>query len=629
MKASSPSPSSSPSRSSLPPASPSRYTFSDSLMDENVENARVLFTKWDSDDSSLPSSSNSTSSSLFYGDRYEARRYIDAVKDLQTAMHYYISHDSSSQKLVQAQLLMQTAMKRLEKEFHRILSANREYLDPETMSNRSSRTSTISSFSDFEDELEDEFRAAGESISEVERVSEAAMADLKAIADCMISAGYGKECVKIYKLIRKSIVDEGLYHLGVERLSLSQVQKMDWQVLELRIKNWLNAVKVAVKTLFHGERILCDHVFSASASVRESCFKEITSEGAATLFGFPEFVTKCKKSPEKMFRTLDLYEAISTLRPEIEFIFSFESTSAVLTQAVNSLVRLGDAVRTMLTDFEAAIQKDSSKAPVPGGGPHPLTRYVMNYIAFLADYSDTLADIVADWPLTLHAPLPESYFPSADSDEAQTSSSLAVRLAWLVLVLLCKLDGKAELYKDVALSYLFLANNLQYVVSKVSGSPNLRYLLGDDWVAKHEAKVKLYAANYERTGWSKVFSSLPQDPAAEMSPEQAKGYFKGFNAAFEEAYRKQATWVAPDSKLRDELKYSVAKKIFPVYAEFCDKHRDRMKKACGWESLVRYAPENLNNYLSDLFHGTGGAASFSSASSSPSPSLHSHGRRGR
>nr|DAD43207.1 TPA_asm: hypothetical protein HUJ06_001437 [Nelumbo nucifera] len=35
------------------------------------------------------------------------------------------------------------------------------------------------------------------------------MSDLKSIANCMISSGYGKECVKIYKIIRKSIVDEG------------------------------------------------------------------------------------------------------------------------------------------------------------------------------------------------------------------------------------------------------------------------------------------------------------------------------------------------------------------------------------------------------------------------------------
>uniref|UniRef100_A0A7N2N7P2 Exocyst subunit Exo70 family protein n=1 Tax=Quercus lobata TaxID=97700 RepID=A0A7N2N7P2_QUELO len=508
-------------------------------------------------------------------------------------MQHMVTENSSTEKIVAAQNLMQLAMKRLEKEFYQILSVNRANLDPESVSVRSSRSSAArSSTSDFEESdesEEDEFRFGSgldDSLPDVERVSMIAMTDLKAIADCMISSGYGRECVKIYKIIRKSIVDESLYHLGVERqISLSHLQKMDWEMVELKIKTWLNAVKVAVKTLFYGERILCDHVFSASDSIRESCFSEISKEAAISLFGFPETVAKCKKTPEKMFRTLDLYETISDLLPEIQSIFSYESTSTVRSQAINSLIKLGDAVRTMLTDFETAIQKDPSKATVPGGGVHPLTRYVMNYISLLADYSGALADIVADWPLNLQTPLPESYFGSPSELD---DSPVSLRFAWLVLVLLCKLDGKAELYKDVALSYLFLANNLQYVVAK-------------------------YASNYERMGWSKVVSSLSEDPTAEISPDQARDCYKKFGAAFEEAYKKQSSWVVPDPKLRDEIKVSVERKLGAAYGNFYEKYRG------GSGSFVIFAADDLGNYLSDLFYGNGSTGSVSS---------HLRGRRG-
>ena len=626
-RSASPSPASSPTRSTIPPSSPTHRTFSESIMDENFDTARALILRWDSDRNNMSdastSSSSSAASSLFHGDRQEAKQYLSSVKDLQSAMHFFISRPDASEKLVSAQTLMEKAMKRLQKEFYQILSSNRQYLDAESVSNHSSRASTISSLSDFEDEVEDDLRATTESISEVERVSAAAMADLKSIADCMISSGYGKECVKIYKVIRKSIVEEGLYHLGVEKTSLSHILKMDWEVLEYKIKGWLNAVKFAVKTLFYGERILCDHVFSASASIRESCFTEIAAEGALCLFSLPEMVAKCKKSPEKMFRTLDMYEAISDLWPEIESIFSFECTSTVRTQAVNSLVRLGDAVRVTLEEFESAIQKDVSKAPVPSGGIHPLTRYVMNYVAFLADYSEILADIFADYPMTFESKLPESYFGSFESEEA-SSSPITMRLAWLILVLLCKLDGKAELYKDVALSYIFLANNLQYVVVKARDS-NLRFLLGDEWVARHEAKVRQYAANYERVAWSKVYASLPEDPTAEITPEQTKNCFRRLNVSFEDAYRKQTAWVVPDARLRDEIKVSVARRLVPAYRAFYEKHRGGLERQCGSESLVVYAPENLDNYLSDLFFGTGNGGS--SASSSPSQSWHTRGGR--
>lgn len=603
-----------PSSPSPPPStslSPLR-TFSDNLMDENIETAESLITKWDYSNTNQSRIPNP----LFSGTRKEAKQYLNAVKGLQSAMQYLVTRDSTSNTLVRAQFLMQLAMKTLQKEFHQILSSNRDHLDPETVSTRSS-TDCRSSVSDYDDEIseEDEFRVAGNTISETERVSMLAMADLKAIADCMISSGYGKECVKVYNIVRKSIVDEALYHLGVERLSFSQVQKMDWEVLELKIKTWLNAVKVAVGTLFHGERILCDHVFAAASGKRiaESCFAEITREGAASLFGFPEMVGKCKKTPEKMFRTLDLYEAIFDHWPQIESIFSFESTSIVRTQAVASLVRLGEAVRTMLTDFESAIQKDSSKTRVPGGGVHPLTRYVINYITFLADYSGVLADIVADLP---QSPLPENYYRSPMRDESPSSSEISERIAWLILVLLCKLDGKAELYKDVALSYLFLANNLQYVVVKVRTS-NLGFLLGGDWFANHELKVAEYVSKYERVGWSRVMSALPENPMA----EKVRACFVGFEAALREECRKQSSWIVSDPKLRDEIKASIASKLVQRYRELYEKHR------VGSEPGIRLLPDDVGNYLSGNLYGIGDSGSVSSHSSSTSSSSRRSNRR--
>ncbi|CAI0475053.1 unnamed protein product [Linum tenue] len=460
---------------------------------------------------------------------------------------------------------MQKAMKRLEKEFYLIL--------------RASRSSTVSD----EDESDGDETATEPSQfgDDVPSASSVAMADLNAIAHCMIGAGYTKECVKIYKIIRKSIVDEGLYRLGVDRFSLLQVHKLDWEAVDSKIKTWLYAVKVAVKTLFYGERLLCDHVFSSSSpAIRESCFVEVVREGALDLFGFPENFAKGKKTLEKMFRTLDIYEAISDLWPDIESIFSFESTAAVRNRAINSLIKLGDAVRTMLADLENSITKDASKISVPGGGVHPLTRGV--------------------------------------------TSPVSVRLAWLILILLCKLDGKAQFYRDVPLSYLFLANNLRYVVNKVRTS-SLKFHLGDEWIEKHDAKVRQYAANYERVGWDRVMSSLPANAAAAMTVPEAAEWFRKFNSAFEEAYRKQSSWVVPDSRLRDEIKISVARKIGPAYRRFYERNRAAVSRQAGSHGIVRYAPDDLENYWSDLFYGPSGGSFSSGSSSRSSVSSSGHG----
>ncbi|KAI3992380.1 hypothetical protein MKX01_009246 [Papaver californicum] len=614
------------SSSSPPPSRPSTplHTFSESIMEENIDNADLLIAKWNSQNST----GFASASSLFYDDRKEAKDFISCVKDLQRAMRFFIlPENSNSVLLVRSQNLMQIAMKRLEKEFYQILSANRDRLDPESISGHSSEKSRGSISSDYDEEIdqssdEDEIQRVSNSINEVEQVGTVAMNDLKMISDCMISSGYGKEVVRIYNIIRKSIVDEGLYKLGVERLTAAQINKMDWETLDFKIKNWVYAVKIAVRTLFLGERILCDYVFTSETS-RESCFTAITKDSALELFQFPELIAKGKKSPEKMFRILDLYDAISELWHEIESIFSFQSMSNVRAQAVSSLLKLGESVRAMLTDFEAAIQKDSSKSLVPGGGIHPLTRYIMNYVCFLSDYTVILSDIVADWPLPEHTSLPESYLDNSLDPDDEGTSSIAVRFAWLVLVLLCKLDGKAALYKDVPLSYLFLANNLNYVVSKV-GSSKLRFLLGEEWMSKHELKVKQYSINYERMGWSKVLTSLPTNPTAIISLDATKECLSSFNTAFEIAYRAQSSWVVTDSKLRDEIKVSICKKVVPVYREFYDTNRAILSGERNVEALVRYSPDDLMNYLSDLFYGMKVSGSGSSTANSSRHSSSSH-----
>lgn len=622
-------------------SSSTHHTFSDTMMEENLDHAEALITRW-----SIDAHRHQEFSSLFVNDRREGRRLLEAVSALQQAMHYYMKMSSSGDKLIRAQNLMQIAIKRLEKEFYVTLSANRKNLDSESVSNstRSSRASARSSITDYyyEDEISHEGDGSAtppRSPSQtpprtpprgVSAEADVAMADLKNIADCMISSGYAKECINIYKLIRKSIIGEALYYLGVEKFSLHQMKKMDWNVLEQKIKTWLHAVKIAVKTLFCGERILSDIVFSSSEKIAESCFTEISRDAALRLFSFPKVFGRSKKnlSPEKMFRALDLFEAISDLWPEIESTFSHDSVAVVRVEAEAALVKLGEAVRIILVQFEAAIKKDTSKTPL-GGGVHPLTRYVMNYLVFLADYSGPLSVILADWSVAAETPLPQTFFSSPISPLADDPcvAAITTKIAWLILVLLCKLDGKAVMYNDVALSYLFLANNLNYVVSKVRNS-KLGLLMGPEWVHENRQKVSKYLANYERMGWSKVISSLPEDPTAEISSEQVTEHFGRFNAAFEEAYKKQTSWVIPDPSLRDLVKISLARRVVPSYRSFYLKHREDYASAFrfGIESIVRYTPEDLNNYLSDLFVSAAPGASTKTTSYDTYHDSSSHGR---
>ncbi|XP_073155287.1 exocyst complex component EXO70H1-like [Henckelia pumila] len=604
---------SSPSRFGFSPARP---TFYESVMARTLDMVSPMIAKWD-----IEATAFGRVTSLFHDNRKEALDFIKCVKNLHRGMQYLITEDSNSEKLIRAQNLMLIAMKRLQKEFYQILSMNRAHLDPETVSIRSSRTSIESSVSDYEDDYDydddEDVGVVNESISEVEDVSTAVMADLRLIAECMISSGYTKECLKIYKILRKSIVDEGIYKLGVEKFTSSQIQKMDWEALELRIKYWLNGVGTAVKILFNGEKILCDQVFATSDSIRESCFAEITREGAMTLFGFPEDVAKNSKlAPEKLFRLLDMYTGISHQWPEIDSIFSSESTASIKQQALTSLIRIAQFVRTSFSDMESAVSKFSSKSPTTGAGIHNLTTGVMNYLTILSDYSSILTDVFSDAPPPANFSSQESNLGFSDSDETP-APAVSRQLAGLISVLLRKLDTEAKNYKDISLSHLFLANNLQHVVVKIRTS-NLKYLLGEVWITQHEAKIKQFAEDYERTGWSHVIDSLPSEPTVGGTPEKVKEIFKTFNMSFDRAYKKQSECVVHDSQLRDDIKVSIARKIFRRYREFYNTHSSEIRRNESMVSVVRFTPEDVGHHLSDLFFGSVGTGSFSSIVTSES-----------
>ncbi|KAF1001768.1 exocyst complex component EXO70H1-like [Apium graveolens] len=580
--------------------SPSRPSFSDAVLERTLEIAEPIIKKWDADTSDFASVT-----SLFYENRKEATEFIKWVNNVQKSMHKYVSEHSSysDNKLVRGQKLMEIAMKRLEKEFYQILSTNRAHLDPESFSSRSSltsRASTLSSISDFEDD--EELRRAGEVIEEVEDVSMNAVTDLKLIADCMISSGYGKECISIYRPLRKSIIDEAIYKLGVDKTISNQIQKMEWNVLEIRVNNWLNAMKVVMETLFIGERNLCDQR-RRSASIRIPRTRR----------------EKSKKSPAKIFRSLDMYTAIATHWKGIESIFTADSSSAVKSQALISLSKLGETVRVELTEFESTIQKDKSKALT--FGIHSLTVNVMIYLSTLADYSNVLNDIL-DYTIQHKASETTSYFNISTFDNSP-APAISRRFTWIIHVLLCKIGAKAKHFKDASLCYIFLANNLQNVVVKVLTS-NLKYIVGDEWIINHEAKVEEFAESYERLGWEHVIHHI--STARIVSGEDVKEFFRKFTTLFDQAYRKQSTCVVGDNKLREDIQRSISGKISEVYRKLYDTHKLTIEteKSRGNTHIVKYAPDDVDSLLSDLFcgyDGSGESLNFSSGLNSRGPRL--------
>ncbi|KAE8717434.1 Presenilin-2 [Hibiscus syriacus] len=176
-------------------------------------------------------------------------------------------------------------------------------------------------------------------------------------------------------------------------------------------------------------------------------------------------------------------------------LLSGEASSFVRLQFHELLERLADSSIAAFQAFQAAISSNGSLYPFPGGGIHHLNKYVMNYIRMFPEYCTTLNLLLKDQ----HAGVSDQVTEPDDGPNVSLSTScpMACRLRSITSSLESNLYRKPQLYKDEALQYIFLMNNIHYLVQKVKGS-ELRLFFGDEWIRKHNGKFQQHAMNHER-----------------------------------------------------------------------------------------------------------------------------------
>lgn len=619
-------------------------------IEERLASAEEVVLRWDGN-----SSEAARESMIWEGPPDEAASYLQAVDEVQRLTESLESisltendNDESnnndfhgSELLDRAQNVLQIAMARLEEEFQNILVQQGEIFEPERLyqmihgpvsrvsfcSSRHEDMPDVASISSGEgegDRDEDAQNLLGNTDNSgdliIDLIRPEVIPDLKDIAERMVASKYERECCQVYSTVRREILDEGLRRLGIEKLSIEEIQKMDWETLEGKIKKWNQAVKIAVQVLLGSEKRLCVQIFEQLGSIQDTCFVETAKGAIMQLLNFAEAIAISRRSPERLFRILDMYESLSDLLPAIKSIFSDESCACIRAEADGILTRLGEAAKGTFVEFENAIQRDTSKTPIPGGAIHPLTRYVMNYIKFLFDYTDILKQLIDERNEAIPRQLSDGFIEFSEEDRqgdlsnpTPNSTPLARRLLSITSLLESNLEGKSKLYKDIALSHLFMMNNIRYIVQKVKGS-ELRTLLGDDWIRRRSGQVRQYATNYQRSAWRKVLSCLRDEgiyiggsSSSKVSKEALKDRFKSFNAMFEEVYRNQTAWFVPDPQLRVELRISIEEKLLPAYRAFLGRFRMHLEGVRHAERYIKYSPEDLENFILDLFEGSPGS----------------------
>ncbi|KAL8252480.1 hypothetical protein R6Q59_036173 [Mikania micrantha] len=65
----------------------------------------------------------------------------------------------------------------------------------------------------------------------------------------------------MYGSVRKSVVDASFKKLGVEILSIGDIESLEWEALAAKIGKWIRFVKLCVRVLFASEKRLSQLIF--------------------------------------------------------------------------------------------------------------------------------------------------------------------------------------------------------------------------------------------------------------------------------------------------------------------------------------------------------------------------------
>ncbi|XP_030551784.1 exocyst complex component EXO70B1 [Rhodamnia argentea] len=551
-----------------------------------------------------------TSDNPIWADAADASAFLDAVDELIAAVRDWTSASATDKAVLaclgRAEDLMQQAMFRLEDEFRSLMEVGGESFELSRPYGRGESNGDLSF--DSEDEDDDEQGGDGDErqvpVAQplgddfdivIDALPSGTISDLHEIAKRMVAAGFAKECSHVYSSCRREFLEESMSRLGLQKLSIEEAQKLPWQDLEDEIDRWMKAMKVALYILFPSERRLCDRVFFGLSSAADLCFMEVYRGCAIQLLNFADAVAIGSRAPERLFKVLDVFETMRDLMPEFESLFSDQYCLFLRNEAVAIWKRLGEAIRGIFMELENLIRRDPVKAAVPGGGLHPITRYVMNYLRAACRSRPTLEQIFEENIVS-----PKEY---SDLDSRASSSSLSVQMAWVMELLESNLEAKSKIYRDSALCSVFMMNNGRYLVEKVKGN-DLGLLLGEDWIRKHTAKVRQYQTNYLRNSWNKVLGVLKLDNAS-LAPNADTRFLKErvklFNVYFEDTCRVQSSRVIFDEQLREDLRISATKLLVPAYETFVG----RLQGVAEMRKHSFKPVEEIKARMDELFRGRG------------------------
>ncbi|GAB2297759.1 hypothetical protein Dimus_031845 [Dionaea muscipula] len=531
----------------------------------------------------------------------------------------------AAQYLSKTSLVLQRAMSFMEDELRVLLEDSIGILscnvsEPKSPKSSSSRHSLSNESSDHQQNTSVDAEAKSTDEDNFPGITDETISSMKRIASSMISAGYETECCQVYNILRRDAFKEAMERQGFEKISIDEVQKMQWEPLEGHIASWVKVVKYSSKVLFPGEKKLCDSVFTDYPSVGQGIITNLARAVIVLFLTFAEAISMTKRSAERLFKVLYIYETLTELMSVFnDPLYSKDCADEIRSEISAVRRRLGEAAVCLFCDLENSIKSYVARNPVPSGAVHPLTRYTMNYLRYACDFKDALEQVFSqnqrsDSSKEYMEPQVEKGSPQSSkgdnndksNQQAITVSPFSAQLMSVMDLLDANLEAKSKLYKDPSLRYIFLMNNGRYILQKIKESTEVHALLGDNWRRRRSSELRAYHKNYQRETWSKVLQCLSHEGLqvhGKVHKPILKERFKSFNQMFDEIHKTQSTWVVSDEQLQSELRVSISAVMIPAYRSFVARFGQYFTPGRQAEKYIKYQPEDIETVIEELFDG--------------------------
>ena len=411
-----------------------------------------------------------------------------------------------------------------------------------------------------------------------------------------------QDCLSLYVESRRTAFGGFLRALGADGLAGEDISRMGWDALQGRIDAWLSLMGVTV-ALVQAEKDLAELIFSEPECDQAST--GAVQAGLVKLFNQGIGIARSRKSPEKVFALLDMLGVVQEVEGPLEDIF-FGMEAEALQGQLGLLGRtLRQVARTTFADLGEAIANDGARPPSRDATVHPLAAYVIHYLRRLQDYPHAIETLFRaegdeDGESGLGSFSPgDGGFWNGSLNKTDPRSGMAAAVEKILGMLQTNLRAKAETYKGVAVSELFLLNNARFILSAIQKS-SLGELVGNAWLSGQQGAVKGHADAFFEAAWGPLVVGLQGDPPT-LGPAEATAMCKTANALIENARRTHRQWAIPDVDLKAVIKDRVRKAVVPAYARFLAAFSAAHPAVHA--KYAKFSVEDVSQTISEMYEG--------------------------